>query len=131
MLISRACGYAIQALVYLAKQPEGQLTPNRKISEELGIPHHFLGKIVQNLVKAGILKSRRGPKGGLTLARKPGDITLMDIAGAVDGRDFTTMCIIGLPSCDDETPCPLHIRWNKVRKELLAEETIASLLEEN
>ncbi len=71
MIMSRACGYAVQAIIHIAKKPEGHFTPVRKISEELFIPRHFLGKIVQSLVKAGILTSSRGPKGGLALTKNP------------------------------------------------------------
>jgi Rrf2 family protein len=130
MLLSRACGYAIQAVVHIAKQPEGHYTLTREISEELGIPHHFLGKIVQTLVKAGILTSLRGPKGGLALSRSPEEITLMDVVISIDGKDFTSKCIVGLPRCDDAVPCLLHTPWEKLRKGILSEKSLASLLKE-
>ena len=70
-MLSRACEYAIQASLYLAKKPEREYTLTREISKGLSIPHHFLGKIMQTLVKKGILISHKGPKGGLALSKKP------------------------------------------------------------
>ena len=64
-MLSRACEYAIQAVICLAKKPVGEYTLIREISEGLKIPHHFLGKVMQTLVKADILTSHKGPKGGL------------------------------------------------------------------
>jgi Rrf2 family protein len=130
MIMSRACGYAVQAIIHVAKKPEGHFTPVRKISEELGIPRHFLGKIVQSLVKAGILSSSRGPKGGLALMKNPSELTLMDVVSVIDGTDFNTRCIIGLPKCDDEAPCILHSRWEKMRKGVLSGMSLAALVKE-
>lgn len=50
-MLSRACEYAIQAAIYMAKKPTGEYTLIREISKDLNIPHHFLGKIMQSLVK--------------------------------------------------------------------------------
>jgi Rrf2 family protein len=85
---------------------------------------------MQTLVKAGVLTSLRGPKGGLALSRSPEEITLMDIVIAIDGKDFDSKCIIGLPRCDDAEPCLLHTSWDKLRKGIFSEKSLASLLEE-
>ncbi len=117
-MLSRACEYAIQAALYLAKKPLGEYTLIREISKGLDIPHHYLGKIMQALVKEGILISHRGPKGGLALSKKPAEITMMDVVTAIDGTDFTTRCIIGLNKCEDTSQCPLHIAWCDKREQL-------------
>lgn len=130
MLMSRACGYAVQAIIHIAKKPGGQFVPVRKISEELGIPRHFLGKVVQPLVRAGILTSLRGPRGGLALSKDPSKITLMDVVSVIDGTDLNSKCIVGLPKCDERVPCVLHTRWEKMRKGVLSEKSLAALLAE-
>ena len=110
-MMSRACEYGIQAIIYLARKPEREYTLIREISKELDIPHHYLGKIMQTLVKKGILVSHKGPKGGLALSKKPGEITVMDVVTAIDGVDFIPECIIGYKACDDRSNCPLHVAW--------------------
>ena len=110
-MLSRACEYGIQATIYLAKKPEREYTLIREISKGLSIPHHFLGKIMQTLVKKGILTSHKGPKGGLALSKKPEEITMMDVVTAIDGTDSITRCIMGSKKCDENSTCPLHVAW--------------------
>ncbi len=118
-MLSRACEYAIQAALYLAKKPLGEYTLIREISKGLDIPHHYLGKIMQTLVKEGILISHKGPKGGLALSRKQTRMTIMDVITAVDGKDaFTTKCIIGLKKCGGTSKCPLCAAWTDNREKI-------------
>ena len=117
-MLSRACEYAIQATIYLAKKPEGEYTLIREISKELDIPHHYLGKIMQILVKNGILNSLKGPKGGLALSKKPSKMTMMDVITAVDGSDFSTKCIIGFKKCGATSKCPICETWTDKREKI-------------
>ena len=131
-MLSRTCEYAIQAVIYMAEKPEGEYTLTREISKELGIPHHFLGKIMQTLVREGILISHKGPKGGLALSKKPSAITPMDVITIIDGTDFTTRCIMGLDNCDENTNCPLHDVWCNERDQIqtmFSTQSIAQLAE--
>jgi Rrf2 family protein len=57
------------------------------------------------------MSSLRGPHGGVALARPANQITLMDIVTAIDGSDLFTQCVLGLPGCGAEKPCPLHRAW--------------------
>ncbi len=117
-MLSRAWEYAIQAALYLAKKPLGEYTLIREISKGLDIPHHYLGKIMQTLVKEGILISHKGPKGGLALSRKHSRMTIMDVITAIDGNDFTTKCIIGFKKCDGTAKCPLCATWTNKRDKI-------------
>ena len=132
-MLSRACEYAIQAVICLANKPEGEFTLIREISKGLKIPHHFLGKVMQTLVKADILTSHKGPKGGLALSKKPSDITMMDVVTAIDGNDFIPDCIIGYKKCDDTSKCPLHLTWCDKREEIqqmFSNKSLAKLVED-
>ncbi len=132
-MLSRACEYAIQAAIYMAKKPRGEYTLIREISKALNIPHHFLGKIMQSLVKKGVMISHKGPKGGLALSKKASEISMMDVVAAIDGSDFTTRCIIGLKKCDQTSKCPLHIAWCDKRenlKEMFSGESLAKLVKD-
>ena len=115
MLWSAACDYAIRAVAHLAGQRDA-LVQLREIARQEAIPAPFAGKILQSLVRAGILRSVKGPRGGYGLARPPREITLMMVRAAVDGtRDFET-CAVGLGPCSDEMPCPLHDAFKPIRQ---------------
>ena len=62
--------------------------------------------------------SYRGPAGGIALAKPASDISLIEIITALEGTDFFKGCILALPNCGDEAPCPLHEYWGKMRDEL-------------
>lgn len=134
MMFSRACEYAIQALLDLADRPPGAFTPVREVAVQNKIPYHFLGKIVQQLTKRGVLIANKGPRGGIALSNPADEITLMQIVEAIDGLDITTRCLMGLPSCHDTMPCPLHIEWGKNREqmmEMLTKKTLKQLVTES
>jgi Rrf2 family iron-sulfur cluster assembly transcriptional regulator len=78
-----------------------------------------LSKVLQDLVRKGLLESRRGPGGGFRLSRGPELILLRDVVAAIDGLDQFSPCVTGLSNCSDETPCPLHDMWKGMRARLL------------
>jgi len=86
MRISRSTGYALLAINYIAKhQKEQGIVLSQTISKEYNIPLEYLLKILQQLVRANVLRSKRGPRGGFTLAKPPKRITMLQIVEAVDG----------------------------------------------
>jgi Rrf2 family iron-sulfur cluster assembly transcriptional regulator len=119
MIHSKPCEYAIRALSYLARFPPGQATQGKEIAKAEGLPAPVLGKVLQELVRKGLLESRRGPGGGFRLARRPQLITLRDVVAAVDGLDQFLECAVGLERCSDESPCPLHDTWKGLRTQVM------------
>ena len=105
----------MRAALYVAAAPAGGYTSVREISEALHIPFPFLAKIAQALTQAGILRTLRGPTGGVALARPASEIHLREILVAVDGPGIFTECVLGLPGCGDRAPCPLHAEWAVAR----------------
>jgi len=85
MKISRSTGYAILAVGYLAQHQKEGIILSQDISKQYNIPLEYLLKILQQLVKSNILRSKRGPRGGFSLARPPKKITLLNVIEAVDG----------------------------------------------
>jgi Rrf2 family protein len=85
MKLTHACGYAIHAVVYLARQKDDHLIASRQIAEAQRLPERFLVKVLKPLVSAQVLLSLRGPNGGYRLAKAAKGITLLDIVEAVDG----------------------------------------------
>ena len=118
MLYSRPCEHAIRATAYLARQPKGRLVPVGEIARAEGIPVPFLSRILYNLARAGLLRSKKGPGGGFELARPAHKITLRDIVATVDGLEAFQQCAVGLARCSDEMPCPLHDMWKELRQRI-------------
>jgi len=133
MLLSKSCEYAIQASLYLAKNYETPYVPIKEIAEKSNISFHFLGKILQTLTKKGLLISYKGPNGGVSLAKSPEEITLLDVVKAIDGLEFLmSKCVVGLPNCGDGKPCALHDKWSPIREDIykmFAGKNIAQLIE--
>jgi Rrf2 family iron-sulfur cluster assembly transcriptional regulator len=90
------------------------------IATRTDIPKHYLRKIVHALGKTGLFKTKRGHHGGVALARPANQITLLDIATAVQGEKWMDRCLLGLAGCSDERNCPVHEFWS-VKKEIIRE----------
>ena len=119
MILSKSCIYGIQAAIYVAAQEEAGYVPINKIADRLNISFHFLTKVLQQFTHAGLLTSYRGPKGGVSLAKDATQITLYDMVEAIDGTFVFTECMLGLPGCGSEEPCPAHENWVEVRSRFL------------
>jgi len=85
MRISRSTGYGILAVGYIGKHDEKPIILSQEISKEYNIPLEYLLKILQQLVRANILRSKRGPRGGFSLARPIKKINLLEVIEAVEG----------------------------------------------
>jgi Rrf2 family protein len=118
VLYSRPSQYAIRALANLAAYPTGSFRMTSDLAQEEGIPSPYLGKILQGLARAGVLRSQKGPGGGFSLAREPRQILLIDIIEAAEGTESLHSCAVGLAECNDEQPCPLHDHWKAVRDQI-------------
>ncbi|MHC4573937.1 MAG: RrF2 family transcriptional regulator [Planctomycetota bacterium] len=85
MKISRSTGYALLAAGYIAQHQKQGIILSQDISKKYNIPLEYLLKILQQLVKANLLRSKRGPRGGFSLAKPLKKITLLQVIEAVDG----------------------------------------------
>ena len=85
MKISRSVSYGLVAAGYVAENCQDGPILAARVSKEYGIPLEYLMKIMQQLVRANILRSKRGPRGGFSLARNPKDISMLQIIEAVNG----------------------------------------------
>lgn len=118
MLLSKRCEYGIRAALHLAAEEPSGYVATRDVSAALGIPYPYLAKITQDLIAAGLLTSQRGPAGGVALARPPSRITLEEIVLALDGPAVFAACVLGLPGCGEQRPCPLHEQWGETRERI-------------
>ena len=118
MLITRATEYAIRAVLYLAKQPAGEIILKKDICRTQDITPAFLTKIFQPLIKCGIVGSQRGVGGGFYLAMNPEQISLLDVVQAQEGEILFNYCLEEPGTCKRDTLCPVHDAWGKVRAQV-------------
>jgi Rrf2 family protein len=85
MKISRSSGYALLAASYIARNQKKGIILSQDIAKKYKIPLEYLLKILQLLVKANLLRSKRGPRGGFSMGQAPTKITMLQIIEAVDG----------------------------------------------
>lgn len=118
MLLSRSSQYTLQALIYLARQPEGHMVMVKDIAEALGLPVFYLAKLIQPPTRAGWLITARGRGGGVRLSAGAADLTLFDILRLTDGHRVDQECLLGFKRCEDDTACVLHCQWKPIKQEL-------------
>ncbi len=111
MQLTREGDYGIRSVLYLARQPFKKVSYVNEISEEYKIPRSFLAKILQKLVKAKIVRSYRGVKGGFSLARQARDISMLDVLEAIEGKLHLNICIADKKKCVFSKHCPCHSVW--------------------
>ncbi len=111
MQITREGDYGIRSVLYLARQPFKKISFVHEISEEYKIPQSFLAKILQKLVKAKIVRSYRGVKGGFSLAKPAKDITMLDVLQAIEGKLYLNICIMDKKKCGFSKHCPVYGVW--------------------
>ena len=131
-MITRETDYAIRATLYLAQQQDPtRSVSTSELSEEMAIPYRFLRKIVSKLVAAELVMSRRGKGGGLSLAREPQRISLMEIIQAVDPETLLlNRCLTDVTRCDRALYCGIHMELSRMQEQLdagLAAVTLASI----
>jgi Rrf2 family protein len=128
-IYTRGCEYALRALQVMAEEP-GRAVTVVQLCERAAIPEHFTRKMLQPLVRDGILNSSRGPGGGFSFGRPPEEITLLDVVTAIEQGPRIDRCILGHKQCEDAHPCPLHFVWAPIKLQaldMLARCTIADL----
>ncbi|MFZ2098216.1 MAG: Rrf2 family transcriptional regulator [Anaerolineales bacterium] len=119
MQITRQADYAVRAMVYLAQLGPDQRAATGQIAKEKSIPPSFLAKIVSQLSVAGLLQTSRGARGGVSLAKSPDAISLLDVVEAIDGPILLNICVGETVSCEYDDDCPLKPVWCDAQKMLL------------
>lgn len=118
-MFSQAAKYAIKSVIYIWTQSlEDRKVGAKEIGSSIGAPEAFTAKILQNLTKAKIIGSIKGPNGGFFTNETHAKYTLKDVVKIVDGDHLFSGCSLGLPKCSESNPCPLHFEVAKVRKEI-------------
>jgi Rrf2 family protein len=119
MQITRQADYAVRTVLHLARMGNSERVATSTIAKEQNIPPSFLAKIVSQLSIAGLVHTSRGARGGVTLARDPKDITLLEVVEAIDGPIQLNICAGHEGACTFDENCPLKPVWCDAQAELV------------
>jgi Rrf2 family transcriptional regulator, iron-sulfur cluster assembly transcription factor len=115
--LTRDGEYGVRAVLHLASDPM-RFSDIREISAAQDVPGNYLAKIMQQLARSGLVRSRRGAKGGYALARPARGITLREVIEAVEGPIFLNVCLIKKGECPRDVFCPVHDVWREAQQTL-------------
>ena len=119
MQITRQADYAVRAVLHLARMNGNQRAATSQVAKEQHIPPSFLAKIISQLSIAGLLHTSRGARGGVTMAREPKDVSLLEVIEAIDGPIMLNECVGENSICTFEDDCPLRPVWCEAQEELV------------
>lgn len=116
-MFSKACEYAIRALIFISENSlDGKRVGLKNIAEQIDAPFAFTGKILQNFSKHGIIDSVKGVGGGYEIKEhKMKEVKLSEIVSIMDGDAVFTGCALGLKECNALKPCPVHNKFKNIR----------------
>ncbi|MBF0504620.1 MAG: Rrf2 family transcriptional regulator [Candidatus Omnitrophica bacterium] len=129
-MISKTSLQTIKALLELAHLPSGKTEGVGSIARRIRAPQNYLGKVLQRLVKEGVVVSQKGLNGGFRLAQMPAQISLYDVVSSLEDIKRWEGCFMGKSICSGSTACSMHKRWEGVRSayiDFLKNTTIADL----
>lgn len=119
MQITRQADYAVRAIYYLSTIGRDNRASTSRIAKEQHIPPSFLAKIISQLSVAGLLHTSRGARGGVSLARDPKDITMLDVVEAIDGPILLNECVADSHGCKFDQACPMRSLWCELQDDLV------------
>jgi Rrf2 family protein len=128
--LSKKSDYALIAMKHLALRGDRASSSAREIAEQYDIPIELMAKVLQRLVRGGLLASQQGTRGGYQLARGPMQISVADVIQAIDGPVTVTACSTEAGTCEQFAKCNVRDPLWRVRERILTalgECTIAEL----
>jgi len=119
-MFSKACEYGIRAAIHISHQSQnGNRVSLKTIAKAIDSPVAFTAKILQSLAKNDVIASTKGPNGGYEIIESPDSyVTLLHIVNAIDGDKIYNGCGLGLNTCNEQKPCPMHDQFKAIRDEL-------------
>ncbi len=116
--ITRETDYGILLLAELSSEGE-RAYPAREIAERVGLSQPMASKILKGLVRAGLLESNRGAKGGYSLSRPLNEISIGDVIRGLEGPVGLVECVTRPGQCEHETSCPSRVNWQRISGAIL------------
>ena len=125
-MFSKTCEYGIKAMIFVAqKSKDGSRVGIKEIAKGTDAPEHFVAKIMQELSRKKLVHSVKGPNGGFYMDQQDLQTSLADIVQALDGNSIYSDCVLGLKTCNEKKPCPVHDQYRDIKKNLI------KMIEEN
>ena len=118
--LSKKADYALIAMKHLALKAGAPSTSAREIAEQYDIPIELLAKVLQRLVRTGLLVSTQGTRGGYTLSRPPKAISVADVIQAIDGPLTVTACSTENHDCEQYSKCSVRDPLWQIRERIAA-----------
>lgn len=120
-MFSKTFAYALRATTYVATRgKEGRKVNLEELASSVQLSPHYLGKIMQELVRKRILHSTKGPGGGFWIDDQKAKSTIYELLTAVDGEQIVNSCIMGKLKCNSKIPCPMHEEYANSKSRLFA-----------
>ncbi|MEE9349489.1 MAG: Rrf2 family transcriptional regulator [Flavobacteriaceae bacterium] len=133
-MLTNLSKYAIRSVLYLAIHTnEDKKIGSKEVANIIKVPAPFLAKILQSLVKKGLISSSKGPNGGFYLTPKNNQNSMLDIVACTEGIDLFKACFLGLERCGDDNPCAIHHMVAPFKKAMIdgmGDKTIAQFAKE-
>ena len=118
--LSKKADYALMAMKHLAQNTGGPSTSAREIAEQYGIPIELMAKVLQRLVRTGLLVSTQGTRGGYALSRPSASISVADVIQAIDGPFTVTACSTENSDCDQYSKCSIRDPLWQIKERIVA-----------
>ncbi len=116
--LTKKADYGLMAMKHLAEHSDHGAFSAKDVADAYGIPPEVLAKILQRLVKAGLLHSQHGTNGGYLLARDARKISAFEVIRAIDGPLFITSCITVRGECDQTERCTIREPLRRVNQSI-------------
>ena len=110
MQLTRAADYAVRVMVHLATLPAHERALLPALAKATDAPESFLSKVLQALVRAKLISSRRGQSGGFEILPRGRQASMYEVIEAIDGPIQLNVCLVSGRSCNRKTCCPAHFR---------------------
>ena len=132
--LSKKADYALIAMKHLAQKSGASSTSAREIAEQYDIPIELMAKVLQRLVRTGLLVSTQGTRGGYTLGRPSATISVADVIQAIEGPFTVTACSTDNSDCEQYGKCSIRDPLWQIRERIVAAlgtVTIAEMANDN
>jgi Rrf2 family protein len=120
-IYSKSCEHLLRIFSQIPQKTSDQAFLAKTICRKAKVSESSARKGLQLLVSKGILKAVSGPGGGYQFFVHPKKIPLLDVIEALDGKESYLKCVMGMPQCDQNNPCPMHDTWKDLRQRLSKE----------
>lgn len=118
--ISRQADYACRVILHMAMLPPGERVRAQDIAKRRLVPRALVRRVITQLANAGLLTTARGSNGGLSLARPPSQISLLDVVEVMEGPLALNACVVNPEACPLMQVCSVHEAWVEARATLVA-----------